>query len=73
MKGLLKFSWACIATLILSGSAWPQKLASSTATNNATSPYPADDLHTGPAWFVDAAKSAGLNMQNVNGGIDTKK
>jgi enediyne biosynthesis protein E4 len=36
-------------------------------------PYSSDDLHAGPAWFLDVAEQAGLRMQNVNGGVDTKK
>ncbi len=38
-----------------------------------TSPYPPSASHPGPAWFVDVAQSAGLNMQNINGGVTTKK
>ncbi len=30
-------------------------------------------MHSGPAWFVDVAAEAGLTMQNVNGGVTTKK
>jgi enediyne biosynthesis protein E4 len=37
------------------------------------SPYPANDFHPGPAWFIDVAQQAGLRMENVNGGLDTKK
>src|SRR5580692_3379651 len=33
----------------------------------------ASDAHPGPAWFIDVASRAGLRMENVNGGIDTKK
>jgi hypothetical protein len=29
--------------------------------------------HTGPAWFVNVAPEAGLRMENVNGGINTKR
>ncbi|MGP0096190.1 MAG: CRTAC1 family protein [Terriglobales bacterium] len=36
-------------------------------------PYPTSDLHPGPAWLVDVAPQAGLKMENVNGGVDTKK
>jgi hypothetical protein len=36
-------------------------------------PYSASDLHPGPAWFIDVAPQAGLKMENVNGGVDTKK
>jgi enediyne biosynthesis protein E4 len=39
----------------------------------AEGPYPAQPDHSGPAWFVDVAKDAGLTMQNVNGEADTKK
>ena len=33
----------------------------------------ASEDHPGPAWFIDVASRAGLRMENVNGGIDTKK
>ncbi len=36
-------------------------------------PYPAVSGHPGPAWLVDVAPAAGLDMQNVNGGVTTKK
>ncbi len=36
-------------------------------------PYPPNDAHPGPAWFVDVAPEAGLKMLNVNGGVDSKK
>jgi hypothetical protein len=36
-------------------------------------PYPASADHSGPAWFVDVAAEAGVQMQNVNGEADTKK
>ena len=36
------------------------------------SPYPATTAHTGPAWFVDVAKQAGVTARNVNGS-DTNK
>ena len=36
-------------------------------------PYPVNNEHPGPAWFIDVAGQAGLRMENVNGGIDTKK
>jgi hypothetical protein len=39
----------------------------------ASSPYPANTLHPLPAWFVDVAAQAGLQMQNVNGELNTKK
>src|ERR1700724_337493 len=35
--------------------------------------YPADSVHPGPAWFIDVAAQAGLHMENVNGGVGTKK
>jgi enediyne biosynthesis protein E4 len=49
-----------------------QKPAISTNTPPA-SPYLSRDLHTGPAWFLDVARQAGLAMENVNGGVDRKK
>ncbi|MGI8772937.1 MAG: CRTAC1 family protein [Acidobacteriaceae bacterium] len=36
-------------------------------------PYPATGSHPGPAWLVDVAPAAGLDMLNVNGGVTTKK
>lgn len=42
----------------------------------ATSPYRqthASGIPTGPAWFIDVASQAGLRMENINGGTDTKK
>ena len=30
-------------------------------------PYPPDNSHPAPAWFINVAPQAGLNMQNVNG------
>ena len=35
-------------------------------------PYPATIEHPGPAWFVDVASPAGLNVINVNGGSESK-
>lgn len=37
------------------------------------SPYPASSAHPAPAWFVDVAAAAGLDMDNVNGGLRSKK
>jgi enediyne biosynthesis protein E4 len=39
----------------------------------AQAPYPANRLHPPPAWFVDVAAQAGLQMNNVNGELNTKK
>jgi hypothetical protein len=39
----------------------------------APAPYPANTLHPPPAWFVDMAQQAGLQMRNVNGDLNTKK
>jgi enediyne biosynthesis protein E4 len=51
----------------------PPSPAAASGKTNSTSPYPADDRHPGPAWFIDVAPQAGLRMENVNGGVDTKK
>ena len=37
------------------------------------SPYPPDSSHSGAAWFIDVGPQAGLRMENVNGGTNTKK
>ena len=42
-------------------------------TSRAQKPYPPQTGHPGPAWFVDVGPEAGLNMLNVNGGVDTKQ
>src|ERR1700721_3009435 len=39
----------------------------------AQAPYPANTLHPPPAWFVDVAAQAGVQMNNVNGESNTKK
>src|ERR1700760_4245822 len=36
-------------------------------------PHPANTAHPPPAWFVDLAAQAGLDMNNVNGEQNTKK
>src|SRR3984893_1558169 len=45
------------------------------STKPRTPPYlpVASDAHPSPAWFIDVASRAGLRMENVNGGIQTKK
>jgi hypothetical protein len=39
----------------------------------ASAPYPADTGHPPPAWFVNVAPQAGVQMDNVNGDLKTKK
>src|SRR6202007_1645566 len=34
---------------------------------------PASTVHPPPAWFVDVAAQAGVQMDNVNGDLNTKK
>jgi enediyne biosynthesis protein E4 len=36
-------------------------------------PYPGNTSHPSPAWFVDVAPQAGVDMANVNGEQNTKK
>ncbi|HVJ08598.1 MAG TPA: FG-GAP-like repeat-containing protein [Acidisarcina sp.] len=38
-----------------------------------TPPYPASAEHPAPAWFVDVAAQAGVQMENINGEENTKK
>ena len=61
-----------MTSVILPTGAEPQK-SSTSSNNDPRPPYPAENVHPGPAWFIDAAGSAGLRMKNVNGGTDTKK
>src|ERR1700730_11900418 len=50
---------------------WYRVLAAALAV--AAAPYPADNVHPPPAWFVNVAPQAGLQMDNVNGDLHTKK
>ena len=50
---------------------WYRLLAAMLAV--AQGPYPANTLHPPPAWFVDVAAQAGVQMNNVNGESNTKK
>jgi hypothetical protein len=36
-------------------------------------PYPASRIHQGPAWFEDVAAQAGIQVVNINGGVDSKR
>ena len=38
----------------------------------AQQPYPPTSDHPSPAWFVDVASKAGINVRNVNGSVDSK-
>jgi enediyne biosynthesis protein E4 len=51
----------------------PQRLTIDSQENKSRAPYPSDPKYPGPAWFVNVAPEAGLRMENVNGGIDTKR
>jgi enediyne biosynthesis protein E4 len=50
---------------------WHRLLAAMLAV--APAPYPADRVHPPPAWFVNVAPQAGVQMDNVNGDLNTKK
>jgi enediyne biosynthesis protein E4 len=50
---------------------WYRLLAAALAV--AQAPYPANTSHPPPAWFVDVAAQAGVQMNNVNGESNTKK
>lgn len=49
------------------------KHAAAATLKSLNTPYSVNDEHPGPAWFIDVAEQAGLRMENVNGGVDTKK
>ncbi|MHB8302964.1 MAG: CRTAC1 family protein [Acidobacteriaceae bacterium] len=36
-------------------------------------PYPASSAHPTPAWFIDVAKQAGIQVVDVNGGVKRKR
>jgi enediyne biosynthesis protein E4 len=70
----------CLSTflmlmLFLSFTRFSTSSQKATASPNETPapPYPADNVHPGAAWFSDVAAHAGLRMENVNGGVGTKK
>ena len=64
---------ACVLLLCLTAAfGFPHRVRTSQENRNKI-PYPPDSKRSGPAWFVDVAAEAGLHMQNVNGGTDTKK
>jgi hypothetical protein len=62
---------ACLFIALISPQT--QKLIPTSTQRTSTSPYPASDLHPGPAWLIDVAPQAGLSMENVNGGVDAKR
>ena len=62
MLGLQRLAALCLL--------WP---VIAPAQSPASTPYPPDGTHPGPAWFVDVASAAGLTMLNVNGDNATKK
>jgi hypothetical protein len=63
-------SWVCVLASLFSLRIAGQTPSAKTTPPN--SPYSSRETHPGPAWFVDVAPEAGLAMENVNGGIDTK-
>jgi enediyne biosynthesis protein E4 len=70
--------WTLLESFCLAigyAAALAQAPASQPARDNAPAgiPYSSREVHPGPAWFVDVAKPAGLAMQNINGGVTTKK
>src|ERR1700682_5558125 len=73
-----RFLWASLESLCLAAccsivAAQASSSKPSRGDGQAPIPYSSRDLHPGPAWFVDVAQEAGLRMQNVNGGVTTKK
>jgi enediyne biosynthesis protein E4 len=73
-----RFLWASLESLCLAAccaivAAQTSPSKPSRGNRQAPIPFSSRDLHPGPAWFVDVAQEAGLRMQNVNGGVTTKK
>src|SRR4051812_14742534 len=71
-KILIRYSSIAICCLATSSFTSAQNTSTPTKASQA-SPYPSDNSHPGPAWFINVAGPAGLRMENVNGGVDTKK
>ena len=73
-----RFFWASLVSLCLAACSAIVVVQTSPSRPSrgdaqAAIPYASRDVHLGPAWFVDVAQKAGLAMQNVNGGVTTKK
>jgi hypothetical protein len=71
-KILIRYSIIAICCLLAVSLSPAQNSTSPTKATHA-SPYHGDDSHPGPAWFINVAGPARLRMENVNGGVDTKK
>ncbi len=64
----------CLFLALPSGQTQKPASATGAPTKAISTPlYPADELRPGPAWFIDVSEEAGLRMENVNGGVETKK
>ncbi len=48
-------------------------LTLTTSAQNPHPPYPATTEHAPPAWFIDVASQAGIQIRNVNGSVDHKR
>ena len=73
VRGLM-FRWMLIAMVpaVLSAQTPKHREVTHPARSAAVRPYADEGGHTGPAWFVDVARQAGLTMLNVNGEPETK-
>src|SRR6202051_3201445 len=77
---MLRWAWASAIFLLITafapmpGAAQFEKSAAPSKLPPAPyRPIKTVDAPLGPAWFIDVGTQAGLRMENVNGGIDTKK
>ncbi len=78
MRAAPRFVSRCRLILIMIGcflAPTPMQSQKTVTSKKATQavPYQADGPHPGPAWFINVAPQAGLRMEDVNGGVDTKK
>src|SRR5215470_16152361 len=65
---------SCVLLLCLAAAfGFPRRFSRTSQENKSKIPYPPESKRSGPAWFVDVAPQAGLHMENVNGGVNTKK
>lgn len=72
MTGVMRFRSACCASLLLVVLTASAQTAPPKASERNATPYPADKKYPAPAWFVNVAPQAGLNMRNYNGEAATK-
>ncbi len=63
----------CLLILLLGGTAWTLPGGGWAQGKPIPDPYPPSSAHAGPAFFEDVAAEAGIDVVNVNGGVESKR